>query len=275
MMDDGVQFLLSVARGPLFRFAFTLMVLGLLRQAARATSSTVAAYLTLADHRQFRRTLGQRVLWHFLPTMILRRRTQRWSAALEVYHVALAAVSIVFRFGAIVIPAFMVAHVYLWERGLGVGWPALPAGVSDALSVVTLASGFALFVGRFYSPVIRAVDPGWAFLKPLIFLVPFATGMLAMHPRWCPVDYDVVMLVHLLSAAAIFVMIPFARMFTFLHPRVDDLVPEARWPVVEPDGASDAARRGAGGEFPLGAAAASAAQRACDLPLERLEPVRR
>jgi len=33
------------------------------------------------------------------------------------------------------------------------------------------------------------MEPGWTFFKPLILLMPFVTGFLAMHPTWNPIDY--------------------------------------------------------------------------------------
>lgn len=155
------------------------------------------------------------------------------SAALEAYHKFVITLSIIFRFGALAIPAFMVAHVYLWERLLGTAWPSIPARISDVMSVVTVVAGVGVFLGRIYSPMIRAIDPPWAFLKPLILLVPFLTGLLAMHPTWSPAEYHVTMLLHVVSAAVVFIMIPFARMLSFLHRPIDEVLPELAWPADE------------------------------------------
>lgn len=222
--------MLDWAGGPIFRFAFTLMVLGVLRAVCLAVSDTVAGSLTTPDRDEFRRKLRWRVLWFTFPSVVLRERGLCPTRASFAYHSALCCTSLVFRFSAIVLPAFMVEHVYLWERGLGLNWGSIPTSIADVLGIVTIVAGLTLFFGRMYSPVLRKIEPAWAFLRPLILLLPFASGMLAMRPAWCPVDYHVMMLIHLLSAALVMVMIPFGRLLNFVHVQLVNVVPEARWP---------------------------------------------
>lgn len=232
-MGEELRQLLHLAQGPLFRFAFALLVLGLIRSAWIAVSDASAAYLIIRDRTEFWRRLRLRMRWHIFPTSVIREMRGNESAALEAYHKFVITLSIIFRFGALAIPAFMVAHVYLWERLLGTAWPSIPARISDVMSVVTVVAGVGVFLGRIYSPMIRAIDPPWAFLKPLILLVPFLTGLLAMHPTWSPAEYHVTMLLHVVSAAVVFIMIPFARMLSFLHRPIDEVLPELAWPADE------------------------------------------
>jgi hypothetical protein len=225
-VNTPVEFLLQLAEGPVFRLAFALLVLGAMRAALLAGSDAVAAYFATPERAAFWRKLRMRVLWQVFPTLVKRER-YTGQAGLFAYHMALCVASLVFRLGLVLVPTFMVAHVYLWERGLGVGWPALPANIADAGAVITIIAGFVLFMGRLYSPLLRFYEPAWTFLKPLILIVPFVTGYLAMHPSTCPVDYAVVRLVHVLSASLVFVMIPFARMLTCVHTPLTRVVPEA------------------------------------------------
>ena len=228
-MDDNVQRLLDFAGGPLFRLTFALMVLGLLRSAVLSISDALAAYLTIDDRRIFWRRFRQHLMWFFLPSIVLRQVRPGGSRALFVFHVGLCVLSSIFRITALLVPAFMMAHVYLWERGLGVTWPALPARVADVLALLAITVGVILFFGRLYSPVLRAIEAPWSFLKPLILILPFITGMLAMHPTWSPIDYHVVMLLHILSAALVFTLLPFTRMLSCMHTRLHCVVPEAVW----------------------------------------------
>lgn len=135
----------------------------------------------------------------------------------------------------------MVAHVYLWERALGVAWPAFPGELADTLTYVTIISGMALFLGRLYSSAVRRLDPPWAFFKPLIMLMPFVTGLLAMHPTWSPVDYHAIMLAHVLSASFVIAILPFARFFR-LHARLAEVLPDAAWDYVESGGVNEVQR---------------------------------
>ncbi len=230
-MSETIQLMLDFAEGPVFRFAFALMVLGALRAVLVGLSDTVAAYVTHEDRRVFWHKFRLRVLWLTFPSFLLRRARPRCRGAMFAYHVGLCFTSLVFRFSAILVPAFMVEHVHLWERGLGVAWGTLPPGIADGLSLVTILAGLVLFLGRLYSPALREIEPPWSFLKPLLLILPFVTGMLAMHPTWSPVDYHVVRLLHALSAAVVFVMIPFARMLTCMHTPLTRVLPEAEWRV--------------------------------------------
>ncbi len=228
-MDETTAALLRLAEGPLFRAAFALLVLGLLRAAILAGSDIVAARLTISDRRLFRQKLGMRLLWFVFPTLVRRRERYADHPVLFGYHLALCCASLVFRAGVILVPTFMAAHVYLWERGLGVGWPTLPGTFANGLAAVTIIAGTMLFLGRFYSPMLRHYEPAWSFFKPLILLAPLLTGFLAMHPTWSPVSYGVVRLVHVLCACVVFVMVPFARLLTCVHVRITDVVADAAW----------------------------------------------
>lgn len=228
-MNEAVLAALKLVQGPVFRFAFALMMLGMLRALLLALSDTTAAYLTSTDRTLFWRKLRMRLLWLTFPSVVLRRIEPGGSRLMYAYHLGLCLTSLVFRLTAVIVPAFMVEHVYLWERGLGLTWQTLRPATADVLSLITIAAGLLLFLGRLYSPVLRRIEPGWSFLKPLLLIVPFITGVLAMHPTWSPIDYHVVLLMHVLSAALVFVMVPFARMLTCIHTRLTDVIPEAAW----------------------------------------------
>lgn len=221
--------MLKLAEGPLFRASFAVLVFGALRALLLAASDTVAAYLATADKNEFWRKFRLRLLWLVFPSLVEHQQRYRGRQGLFLYHMALCCASLVFRLGLIVVPTFMVAHVYLWERGFGLTWPAFPGSLVDALAIITIIAGAILFLGRMYSPLLRYYEPGWTFFKPLILLVPFITGFLAMHPMWSPLDYHVVRLVHILSASVVFVMIPFARMLTCVHTPLVKVLPDTAW----------------------------------------------
>jgi hypothetical protein len=228
-MNGSVLFLLALAEGPLFRCAFALLVLGLLRLALLSASDAVGGYLTARDAREFWRKVGQRGLALVSPALVLGRARLGIGRALFAYHIGLNVASLLFRLGVLVVPTFMVAHVYLWERGLNVSWPALPGRVADVLSGLTIAAGVLAFLGRIYSPLMRRMEPVWTFFKPLILLAPFVTGFLAMHPTWSPVDYHVMRFLHIVSACVVFILVPFTRLLAYLHAPLTQLLPEAAW----------------------------------------------
>lgn len=228
-MNESVHLLLDLAEGPLFRLAFALMILGSLRAIGLGASDVVAAYLTIPDRRVFWRKLRLRVLWLTFPYFVLRQAYPGGSSGMHAYHFGICFTSVVFRITAVVVPVFMIGHVYLWERSFGLAWGTLPATIADVLTLVTIITGLALFLGRLYSPIFREIEPPWSFVKPLLLVLPFASGLLAMHPTWSPIDYYAVCLIHVCSAALVFVAIPFARLLTCMHTPLNDVVPEARW----------------------------------------------
>jgi len=225
---------LNIARGPLFRFAFTLMVLGMARVIALGCSDMIGAFVTATDRTVFWRKVRLRICWLTFPTLVLHQLRPQCGGAMRLFHIALCFASMVFRIVAIVLPALLVAHVYLWKRGIGLTWPVLSGGVADTLAWIVIGLGIALFFGRLCSPVLREIDPPWSFLKPLILIVPFVTGVLAMHPTWSSVDYHVLLLLHTLSGVIVLVLVPFTRLLTCMHRPLTFVMPEAAWQGLSP-----------------------------------------
>lgn len=227
-MSSDLSSTLSFVQGPVFRFCFALMMLGLARTAVMGATELAASWLVAEDRRVVFWKLRQRVVWFLFPHLLL-RKLFAGGLGWNLYHLLLSICSFVFRVGAILVPAFMVAHVYLWERGLGVAWPSLPPNGADRISMLTIIAGVLVFLGRLYSPLLRKVEPAWCFAKPLILILPFVTGVLAMHPTWSPLSYQAVMLMHVLAACLVLVLLPFAHLFRSIHTPVTRWFPETNW----------------------------------------------
>lgn len=245
-MHGSLQLMLDFADGPLFRFAFWVMVLAGVRALLLGLSDAVGSYLTVNDRGDFWRKIRLRLLWFTFPSAILRDAGMAQSKSMHRFHTGLFATSLIFRLTVIILPAFMVEHVYLMEQTLGFRWGTLSATVADALAIIAIVTGLMLFLGRMYSPLLRKIEAPWSFLKPLLLVIPLASGMLAMHPEWSPVDYYVLRLIHALSAALVFVLVGFGRMLTSMHTPLTEIVPEAEWitPPQPPVGAPPAPNAG-------------------------------
>lgn len=228
-MDPALQDWLHLSQGSLFRLALALMVLGLLRNALLALSDAVGAFAVEPDPSTFWRKLRARMLWHVFPPLVLMRYPPPGERIGLPYLFVLSSLSLIFRTGIVLVPSFMAAHVYLWERGLGVAWPTLPASIADLGAILTMTAGIALLLGRLYSPFLRRVESAWSFVRPLALLAPMFTGVLAMHPQASPMDYYVVMLTHTLSAALAFILVPFAGLLSDMHAPVARVIPELAW----------------------------------------------
>jgi nitrate reductase gamma subunit len=134
----------------------------------------------------------------------------------------------------IVTPLFLGTHIILWERDLGVGWPAISNGLADYLTLIAIAAGILLFVERVGSKSSRRLSRPNDYLWPLLITVPFISGYLAMHPHLNPFVYSATMFVHVMSANLIFVLIPFTKLSHVALFPTTQLISELGW-YLEPE----------------------------------------
>jgi nitrate reductase gamma subunit len=217
-VNDTVQGMLEFARGPLFRITFALMVLGLARLVGLTIYGAIRTYMAAGDKRLLWPVIRQRTWWILFP--FARRRRPRGT-----YTV----ISVVFHVGLIIVPIFLFAHIHLWGQAFGITWPALPPLVADVLTVLVVIAAIALFVERVSSVTSRVLSRAQDYAWPWLLMVPFASGFLASHPAWCPVDYGVMLLIHVLSAELIFVMIPFSKIAHCVLIPFSQLVSDLGW----------------------------------------------
>jgi nitrate reductase gamma subunit len=191
---------LAFAQGPLFRFCFLIMVLGLARILLLDLYGAYEAY----------RRAGDKVL----PWPLIARRTLQWFVPVNrvfrnrpLYSI----LSIAFHVGLLLVPLFLFAHVQLWQKAVGVSWPTLPKAVADWLTAGTIVFAFALFVGRLFSRPSSFLSRKQDYLWPLLLSVPFVTGFLCTNVGLAPGTYRTIMLIHILAAELVFVLIPFTK----------------------------------------------------------------
>ena len=211
---------LEWARGPVFRACFAIMLLGLLRVIVLNTVSVVS--LLLRSRRNGRATAWKPVLSTTLQWMFPVKK------GIEVRGL-FSLISMLFHVCIIVTPIFLGAHILLWERGLGISWPAISNSVADYLALIGIATGIALFVDRLSARASRALSRPQDFLLPVLIIVPLITGYLAMHPDINPFGYNGTMFVHVMSGNLIFLLIPFSKMSHMALFPGTQLVSELGW----------------------------------------------
>lgn len=197
-----LQQLLDLARGPLLKLALLVMAAGLLR----------AVMLQVWEIGWARHRAGDQVVsW---PTIV--RRSLEWllpwrylgPEARRAYNLT----SFVFHVGVIAVPVFLAGHVAIWEEELGIGWVTLPPIVADVLTILTIAAIVGLLVGRGASASSRSLSKAQDWTLPILCALPFGTGFLVSHPRLNPLSFEVVYLVHLLSAEVLLILVPFTKL---------------------------------------------------------------
>lgn len=195
-MEGWVEF----GRGPLFRLAFCLMVLGLVRVVVLTIAGIVEAYRRNSDRIVPWKGIALQTLGWLAPVGRLWRGRPVYSVTSFLFHVGLLAV-----------PLFLAAHVRLWRQATGFSWPGLPQLPADYLTLLTIAAGMGLFFGRVFHRGARALSRLQDYTWPLLLVFPFATGYACSHAALSPRGYQSVMLLHVYSANLIMIMIPFTK----------------------------------------------------------------
>ena len=194
--------LTHLARGPLLKLSLLVMVAGLFRAAVLQVWELGWAYGRAGDQVMSWPEIAKRTLAWLLPW-------RYWgSEGRPVYNI----ISFVFHIGIITIPLFLAGHVAIWEQELGIKWWTLSPRWADALTVLTVLAIVGLLIGRGVNTGSRALSKAQDWMIPLLCMLPFLSGFLVVHPRFSPIDPQVVYLVHLLSAELLLILVPFTKL---------------------------------------------------------------
>jgi nitrate reductase gamma subunit len=228
-----VEAWIEFGRGSLFRLALSLMALGLLRVILLTVTGIAEAYQRNSDR--------------IVPWKAVARQTLGWLAPLgrlwqarPFYGIA----SFLFHIGLLAVPLFLGAHILLWRRATGYAWPGLPAAWADSLTLLTIAAGLGLFLGRILHRGARALSRLQDYVWPVLLIVPFVTGYLCSHAALRPATYLGLMLVHVYSANLIMVMIPFTKIAHCVLAPFSQAVTAVAWKFVPGAGERVAATLG-------------------------------
>ena len=209
-MEEWIDF----AKGPLFAFTFLIMIMGLARLILIQVYTLVTGKGRRLTSAPWRKIMSEAASW-VVPVRHLIPGTKLFSIVSYLFHI-----------GVLVVPLFLADHIALWEGFLGVNLPAIGYGLADFLTLFTIACIIVLLGFRIFSRRLRSMSRRADYTLLLLVLVPFATGYLAMHPRYNLFPWDVMMLTHLLSAELLFVTIPFtklAHIVLFFFDRISGL----------------------------------------------------
>jgi len=195
-----MEMLIDLARGPGFLFAFSFMILGLLRHLFLMIWQIAGTYRRAGDKNLPYSTIAISSLEWMFPIRKLRDQP------------VLSLTSIVFHIAVIIVPVFLLGHIELWQRGIGLAWPGISNSVADALTLVAIVSGLALLLERLVAKATRSLSRFQDYALPILITIPFASGYLMMHPAINPFPYPVTFLTHLVSANLLFIMAPLTKL---------------------------------------------------------------
>jgi nitrate reductase gamma subunit len=221
-----VEVWIQFGRGPLFRIALSLMLLGLLRTFVLTVVGIVEAYRRSPDKIvNWREVRYQTRGWMF-PVQRLWRARPLYSTFSVLFHI-----------GLLLVPVFLAAHLVWWKRGLGVAWPAIPQSLANHLTEIVIVTGLALFFGRLVPENARKLSRLQDFMWPLLLIVPFLTGYVCSNVPIGPSTYAFLMLVHIYSADLILLLIPFTKIAHCVLAPLSQVVTAVAWKF--PAGAGD------------------------------------
>lgn len=196
--------MIALLTGPAVWVALTVLVVGWLWRVLavrRAVHRDASATAYLQTHGSLR-SLGR---W-LVPFATLNMR-QRPVVTL---------VSFAFHAGLLLSPLFLLAHVILMQRALGVSLPAWPDTVGTVLVWAAVLGGLALGVRRAADPTVRYVSRPRDWVALIIALAPFVTGLVARHQLLAP---ELAVGLHAICGCVWLASLPWTRlMHLFLFP---------------------------------------------------------
>jgi nitrate reductase gamma subunit len=203
--------------GPLFWTAFAFMVFGLLRLVGLSLWEGAKAYRRAGDKDiPVGQVMGNTLKW-LVPTGALKNR---WLYSLTTF---------LFHVGVILVPILLAGHIALWNKALGISWPAIPNSVATALTLVVAATIVAILVQRAWARDSRPLGRFQDYALPVLIGIPFVSGFLVMHPAWNPFSRDPTLLVHVLSADFLIFMVPLTKLSHMILLPFTQLVSELAW----------------------------------------------
>jgi nitrate reductase gamma subunit len=232
-----MEYWLEWARGPAFRFAIAVMLLGLLR----VFILNIVGIVSLTRRAQDKK----------IPIKVVIRDTLRWLFPFDRVakrELIFTITSFVFHLSIIVVPLFLGAHILLWERGLGISWSAIGQASADYLTLLGIVTAIILVARRVSARATRALSRVQDYMLPLLISIPFISGYLAMHPAVNPFSYHATMFVHVMSGNFVFVLIPFTKLSHVVLFPTTQLVSEMGWHFIPDSGSRVALALGKEGE---------------------------
>jgi nitrate reductase gamma subunit len=124
-------------------------------------------------------------------------------------HPYLTVATFAFHICLIVTPVFLLAHVILWEEAFDISWWTLPESAAQVMTLIVIAGCVFFLVRRLIRPEVQYVTSASDYLILAIVAAPFVTGFLAYY-QW--VDYQVIIILHILAGQVMLVAIPFTRL---------------------------------------------------------------
>ena len=125
-------------------------------------------------------------------------------------NICLVLVSFVFHVCLVATPIFVLGHNVMLDTAFGISFISLPEQVTDIMTKFVLAGGLIFFMRRLLLRRVRIISTVYDYLLLLVAIAPFVTGFMVYHHV---LNYNIIILLHILFGELMLVMIPFSKFF--------------------------------------------------------------
>jgi nitrate reductase gamma subunit len=202
-MNEGLYFdgiaLLDFARGPAFRWAVAIFVIGVVW---RLTALLLASPKRLEPVKGSATSGGVKtMLTRSAPAHELEKNIVFQHYSGYAWHI-----------GMFIVLLFGTPHMLFFADIVGFTWPTLPGPVITFFGVTTMAILLVLLVRRTMNPVLRQISTWDDYVSWVIVFVPFLTGFLAFAHVTFGMLYETMLALHILSVCLLLVWFPFGKL---------------------------------------------------------------
>ncbi len=191
--------LLTFARGPALQVAVAVFAFGILLRLFEVVG--LGRKADLSRPRSASPGSGWRtILSRSLPPAGMVKRDPVTYIAGYVFHVGLLVAIVAFA-----------PHIALIRDVTGLGWPALPTALVDALTVAAMIALAVLLGHRLSHPVKKLLSTAGDYFAWGLTMLPLLSGYLAYHHLL--LDYTLMLALHILAVEALLVFLPFTKLF--------------------------------------------------------------
>ncbi len=191
---------LEIAKGPIFRLALVILVLGLARLVFLSIWGMIAAVRRAGNRNiPYAQILKETLSWLF-PFARLHRIRPVFSYASFIFHL-----------GIIFAGLFLQNHIDILQFNVGIAWLAIPTRpILHILTLGTIIAGAYILLYRVYDRAARSLSGVTDYLLLIIILNIFVSGFVAGR-SWNPIPYDGLMLFHTINGVILLILVPFTK----------------------------------------------------------------
>lgn len=202
-MNEGLYLqgmsLLDFARGPAFRWAVAIFVIGLVW---RITALLLYSRKDLSAPKGSAVSGGVKtLLTRSAPAHELEKNIVFQHYSGYAWHISM-----------FIVLLFFAPHMLFFKSILGFGWPTLPNLFITFFAVVTMGILLVLLARRLMNPVLRQISTMDDYFSWIVAFLPFLTGIMSFTHITFGMQYETVLALHILSICLLLVWFPFGKL---------------------------------------------------------------